>query len=195
MRRNERPDGSCWVADATNGQVVRLAYYYTLTFTGDSGQIAVDGVSHALPWAEDSVIGSLVTLEALPDATSDFLGWSDDFSGAANPMTITADADYTIGVDFSGAGHALALAASGEGTILVNGVERDPGSSAERAALPLARRAWPYHCAIGQNDGSSVAPVFPKDVLLREALHWTGDSPLVPQRAGTAFPVIDNRRP
>jgi len=188
-------DWSCWVADTANGHIVRLAYYYTLTFTGDSGQITVDGVSHALPWAEDIVIGSLVTLEAVPDATSDFLGWSGDFSGAANPMTITADADYTTGVEFSGAGPALPLAARGEETILVNGVERDPGSSAERAALPPARGTWPYHCAIGQNDGSSVAPVFPKDVLLREALHWTGDSPLVSQRAGTAFPVIDNRRP
>jgi hypothetical protein len=136
--------GSCWVADTANGQVVRLAYYYTLIFTGDSGRITVDGVSHALPRAEDIAIGSLVTLEAVPEAASEFLGWSGDFSGATTPMTITADADYIIGVEFTGAGHARALTASGEGTILVDGVEQvtpwsarfEPGTSVTLEPLP-----------------------------------------------------------
>jgi hypothetical protein len=90
------------------------------------------------------VLGAAVTLEALPDATRDFLGWSGDFSGTTNPMTITTDADYTIGVDFTGAGHALTLAASGQGTILLDGVEQvtpwsarfEPGTSVTLEAVP-----------------------------------------------------------
>ena len=90
------------------------------------------------------MIGSAVTLEALPDAACDFVGWSGDFSGTTNPMTVTADADYTIGVGFTGAGHALTLGASGQGTILVDGVERvtpwsarfEPGASVTLEALP-----------------------------------------------------------
>jgi len=139
-------DWSCWVADTGNGQVVRLAYVYTLTFTGAGGQVAVNGVTHSLPWVEGFGMGSPVTVEALPDATSDFTGWFGDFSGTTNPMAIVADADYVIGLEFAAAGHALTLDASGQGRILVDGVERvtpwsatfEPGVDVTVEALPAS---------------------------------------------------------
>lgn len=117
-------DGGCWVADYGNQDVVRLSHYYTLALDGANGQVVVDGVPQALPWSDDFAFGTEVTLEALPDATYEFAGWSGDLLGATNPTTITMDRDKSVAATFSKIQHTLTLTGTGDGAVLVDGTER-----------------------------------------------------------------------
>ncbi|NIM50153.1 MAG: hypothetical protein GTO22_13035, partial [Gemmatimonadales bacterium] len=94
---------------------------YMLSIVGDGeGQIAVDGVTHALPWSGVFDCGTNVTLEALADSCAEFAGWSGDLSGGENPAVITVDGAKTVTAVFSQAEHALSLTGSG-GVVFVDG--------------------------------------------------------------------------
>ncbi len=94
---------------------------YMLSIAGDGeGQIAVDGVSHALPWSGVFDCGTSVTLEALADTCAEFAGWSGDLSGGENPAVITVDGAKTVTALFSQAEHTLSLTGSG-GVVVVDG--------------------------------------------------------------------------
>jgi hypothetical protein len=74
----------------------------TVTFTGTGGQVRINGVSHVLPWSESVTYGSTVAVQALPDATHSFTGWSGALTGTTNPTTFTlnTDANVSIAVGF-----------------------------------------------------------------------------------------------
>jgi DNA-binding beta-propeller fold protein YncE len=116
-------DGGCWVADYGNQDVVRLSHYYTLALDGANGHVVVDGVPQALPWSDHFAFGTEVALEAVPDATYEFAGWSGDLSGATNPTTITMDRDKSVAATFSKIQHTLTLTGTGDGAVLVDGTE------------------------------------------------------------------------
>lgn len=83
---------------ADNGDITAsgsAATYRTLTQgTTTGGQIIghIDGTLYA--------DGSTVTLTAVPGGSAIFGGWTDDASGTVNPLTVTLDANKTIGANF-----------------------------------------------------------------------------------------------
>ena len=142
-------DGSCWVADYGNGQVVRLAYQYTLSLSGNNGHVEVDGVAKTLPWSGDYVNGTEVTLEAIPDATYEFSAWSGDLTGSDNPTTVTVESDMSIVANFSKIHYQLDLQGVGEGTISVDGAEKSlPWSGLIAAGTSVSLGASPASCYV-----------------------------------------------
>jgi allophanate hydrolase subunit 2 len=93
---------------------------HTLSLTGANGQVKVNGTAEALPWSGTFSWGSVVTLEAAPDAGYEFGGWSGDLTGSESPTTITVDADKAIGAAFTQLQHTLSLTGS-NGQVKVNG--------------------------------------------------------------------------
>ncbi len=93
---------------------------YSLSVLID-GPGTVDGI----PSKIDSIPeGTIITLEAIPNAGAKFNGWSGDISGTTNPTTITMDADKEIFASFvevgipctDAADVALSFAQDGAGT-------------------------------------------------------------------------------
>lgn len=66
-----------------------------------SGQIKVNGILRSLPFSQMFNAGTIVSLEAVPDAYSIFTGWSGDLIGSTNPTTITMNSNKDIVVNFS----------------------------------------------------------------------------------------------
>jgi len=76
-----------------------IQYTLSLTTTG-AGTVLVAGVSVELPWSGAFGSGSSVTLEAVPEEDTEFIGWSGDVSLAGNPIEVAIDADKDIVVVF-----------------------------------------------------------------------------------------------
>ena len=93
---------------------------HTLSLTGSNGQVKVNGTAQPLPWSDSFSWGSVVALEAVPEAGYEFGGWSGDLTGNTNPTTITVDADKAVGAAFTQLQHTLSLTGS-NGQVKVNG--------------------------------------------------------------------------
>ena len=95
---------------------------YTLTLTGVSGQVRVNGLTTTLPASVTVLAGSTVLLEAVPDAHYAFAGWSGGLTGSATPTTVAITADTTIVAEFAPSEYALTIAAlNGSGSLDVGG--------------------------------------------------------------------------
>ncbi|MEM9379146.1 MAG: DUF1349 domain-containing protein [Planctomycetota bacterium] len=70
----------------------------TATAGNGSGTIVVD------PDQPTYACGDVVTLTAVPDPGSEFLGWSDGATGTENPLSIVAVANLTVTATFAAAG-------------------------------------------------------------------------------------------
>ena len=57
--------------------------------------------------------GTSVLLEAVPSSGYRFNEWSEDYSGTANPITVTTDCDKVIRANFSEITHILTIAVNG----------------------------------------------------------------------------------
>ncbi|MFB3882474.1 MAG: S-layer homology domain-containing protein [Armatimonadota bacterium] len=66
-----------------------------------SGMIKVDGEPVALPWSQQYVPGTSLTLEALPNECSLFDGWSGDVQGDEDTIVVSMDAPKNITASFS----------------------------------------------------------------------------------------------
>jgi uncharacterized repeat protein (TIGR02543 family) len=97
---------------------------YTLAVgsgTGN-GSIKADGVQHSLPWAGTYDGGTVVMLEAVPDAGYHFAGWAGGLTGTTNPAFITMSGNENVSVGFGNDTYALLLSGVGSGGVKVNGV-------------------------------------------------------------------------
>jgi len=143
----DQSNGTCWVADNGNGDVVRLDFLYDLSVGGDNGQLLVDGSHEFLPYSTMLPRGREVTLEAVPDSTYEFTGWSGDLSGSENPTTVTVTSDMSITANFSKIQYQLDLTGIGDGTVLVDGVEHSlPWSGLFDAETSVDLEAVPGSC-------------------------------------------------
>jgi hypothetical protein len=96
--------------------------YYKLTLTKvGNGSVRVNGDLHTLPWSGSFLAGTPVTLQAVPDASWYFAGWSGDVTGSANPILVTMDSDQSITASFTEETLHLELAAVSEGSIKLDG--------------------------------------------------------------------------
>ncbi|MCJ7750370.1 MAG: S-layer homology domain-containing protein, partial [Armatimonadetes bacterium] len=75
-------------------------FQLTVTKSG-SGSVQVDGVGQSLPWSGPFANGAQVTVEAVADADGQFVEWSGDVTGSANPITLTMDSDKNIEAEFA----------------------------------------------------------------------------------------------
>jgi len=122
----------------------QIFYTLNLDATG-SGSVKVNGVSHALPWASSFASGSVVRLEAIPDADWEFTGWSGDVDESSPVFFVTMAADTDITAGFSEY-PILTITGSGSGAVRVNWVTRSlpwsqgfpTGSSVVLEAVPAA---------------------------------------------------------
>ncbi len=95
---------------------------YTLTVTGTHGSLSVDGVPAALPYSTSCDHGQVINLEAVPDASYRFSGWSGDAIGTANPIDVAVTGDTSIVASFGSGSYALSLSGTG-GIVKVNGID------------------------------------------------------------------------
>jgi len=77
--------------------LLSASYTLTITYVGNGhGSVTTN------PSGSSFVAGTVVTLTAVPSATSSFAGWSGEgLSGLTNPITLTMDADKTVTAGFS----------------------------------------------------------------------------------------------
>ena len=140
-------DATCWATDTGGHQVAHLELLHTLSLAGSNGVVEVDSTPHALPWSDTYQRGSSVVLEAVPDPTYEFTSWSGDLSGSENPKVITVDSDMSITATFTNIYYTLTLNGTGEGTVLVNGVERTlPWSGSFTAESVVSLEGVPGSC-------------------------------------------------
>jgi hypothetical protein len=124
--------------------------------------------------------GTIVTVTAIPQAGSEFAGWSGDLSGPANPRTIAMDGDkqvvatfnleqppppgqYTLGISLSGSGSGQITASPPDGpyesgTVVTLAAEAQPGSVFVRWSGDLAGSANP--ATITMDSNKQVTAVF-----------------------------------
>ena len=86
-----------------------------------TGTVKVNGDTKELPWSASYPFGTSLTLEATPDATFSFDGWSHDLAATDNPITFELRDDMDINAAFDLQQIPLRLAAVGSGSIEVNG--------------------------------------------------------------------------
>jgi uncharacterized repeat protein (TIGR02543 family) len=94
---------------------------YTLNLNGSHGQVKVNSVGCALPWAGAFDYGTVVNLEAVADTGYHFTAWSGDLAGTTNPTSVTMTGDKTIAPGFAINSYTLSLAGS-HGAVKVNSV-------------------------------------------------------------------------
>jgi hypothetical protein len=146
-------------AIAMDGDRLVLAEFavnsYTLSVTGVHGTLMVDDVAETVPYSASYDYGAVVTLEAVPDVGYEFVGWSGDVTGTANPLDITIAGDMAVVANFRLGHHSLSLSGAG-GMVKVDGVAR---------ALP-----W-----VGQYDYGSVVELEAAPDSCMRFLAWSGD--------------------
>jgi hypothetical protein len=88
--------------------------------------------------------GASVTLNAIPDATHVFTGWSGDLSGTANPLTFTVGAqNYSVVANFAAVTHTVAASVTPAGAGNVSGAgSYNVGATATLTATPDATHAF-----------------------------------------------------
>ncbi|MFQ5651427.1 MAG: DNRLRE domain-containing protein [bacterium] len=101
--------------------------------------------------------GTPVQLTATPDAGWQFSGWSGDLSGAANPASITMDADKQVTATFtevSAPQYTLTVTTQGSGSVALDpaGGVYDDGTQVQLTALPAA--GWQFNSWNGDLTGT-----------------------------------------
>ena len=86
---------------------------YTLSTTaGAGGSVSAGGTF---------IAGTVVTVNAFPDAVHDFAGWSGDAAGTANPVSVTVDRNKSVQANFTLKTFVLATSATAGGSVTPGG--------------------------------------------------------------------------
>lgn len=121
----------------TDGAVFRytVASSYTLTVTASP---SVGGSIGRSPDASPYVPGTVVSLTANPAAGYVFTGWSGDLTGAANPSTITMNADKNVTATFTARSSYTLTPSAGPGGSITPNVPQTivPGGSKAFTIVP-----------------------------------------------------------
>ncbi len=116
--------GSCTVsidaARSVTANFSRITFDLDVTWSGlGFGTVTSSptGINCDASCSAAFVSGQLVTLSAVPGATSDFVGWSGGGCSGTGTCTVTMDAAKSITVTFTRKSYALTLSSTGGGTI------------------------------------------------------------------------------
>ena len=97
-------------------------YTLTVSKTGTgSGTITGTGISCGPDCTETYPYNTPVTITAIPDATSDFTGWTGCDSTNSNTCTVTMTGNRSVSASFTRRTHDLTVGKSGTGTGTVTG--------------------------------------------------------------------------
>jgi hypothetical protein len=102
------------LAIAADGPDCPIRYTLTIRYAGNgSGSVTTT------PLGPTFVAGTVVTLTAVPSATSTFAGWSGAVTGMTNPITLTMNCNKTVTATFDLKAYTLTLnyAGAGAGTV------------------------------------------------------------------------------
>jgi uncharacterized repeat protein (TIGR02543 family) len=152
-----------WGGDASGATnpltvVVDAARNITATFAINTYALVVTTVgSGAVAKNPDQLAydhGTSVELTATPAANWHFVGWSDDATGATNPLTVVMDSEKDITATFALDTHALAVTTVGSGTVAKNPDQAayDHGAPVELTATPAT--GWHFTGWSGDASGS-----------------------------------------
>jgi uncharacterized repeat protein (TIGR02543 family) len=137
-----------------DGQVLNLSKI-------GNGSAKVNGTLQALPWSGSFLNGTLVALEAVPDAGWVFDGWSGDATWSGSQLTVTMDASKNITATFSQVGYVLDLSKVGSGSVKVDGTLRSlPWSDTFALGAEVTLEAVPdtgWYFAGWAGDASGIA--------------------------------------
>jgi len=144
------------VSDDTNACMDVFVRYqerdeHSLSITGEEGSVRVDATPRQLPWTGQFLAGSVVTLDAEADECWEFVQWSGDLSGDANPVTLTMDGNKSIGAEFDQRLNTVTVESIGGcGALWVNGEEAPPAELPWSQTFPcgtvLTLEAQPCEC-------------------------------------------------
>jgi uncharacterized repeat protein (TIGR02543 family) len=119
---------------------------YTLTTQASpGGSVSGGGTFNA---------GTNVAVSATPGATYEFVGWSGDASGLANPISVLVDRNKTVQANFALRSYALTTAASGGGSVTAGGTYPH-GSTVTVTATPSS--GYRFTGWSGDASGSAVS--------------------------------------
>lgn len=125
---------------------------YTLTTSATAGGAVTPGGVFTT--------GTNVTVTAIPDAVHDFVGWTGDAGGAANPLTVLMDRSKTVQAMFAPKNYSLSTSAGTGGSVSPGGLF-NAGTNATVTAVPDATHdfvGW-----TGDAGGTSNPLVIPMD--------------------------------
>ena len=124
-------DGSGWYHSATVAVTVTVPppVQYVLTVAaGPGGSVSPGGTFNA---------GTSATVSAVPDGTHDFVGWSGDAGGTANPLLVPMDRNKSIQAVFAPRSYPLVTSATAGGAVTPGGTY-PPGTTVTLEATPDA---------------------------------------------------------
>jgi len=119
-----------------------VAISVTQTFTLSVSSFGPGGVTLDPPGGT-YLAGTTVTVTAVPDADSAFLGWSGDLSGASNPESVVMSADRSVNAGFATL-YDVSASATGPGSLTLDppGGTYPAGTVVTVSALPGAGAAF-----------------------------------------------------
>jgi len=107
---------------AVDGQVTTPTEMCELSLSGTGGHVEVDGEPHSLPWSEEYLCNSELSLLAVPDPGYDFSTWSGDLVTTENPAALLLDSSKSVTAEFVSEPCSLTILGS-NGYIAVDGFE------------------------------------------------------------------------
>ncbi len=106
---------------------------YEISLAGEGpGTVSVNGEARSLPWTGAFPYGTVVVLQAAPEAHCHFVDWTGDFATTANPAFVFVNGDKSITAHFAVDTFAVRIGAA-NGGVLVNG---DPVSLPWSSTVP-----------------------------------------------------------
>ena len=139
----------------------QVSYTLNLVKTGN-GSVMVNGTLYSLPWSGTFSSGSVVQLEAIPDAGWGFANWTGDLSSSAISTSINMTSNKNVTANFSQVNYTLNLSKSGNGSVRVNGTLRSlpwsgqlvSGTQVQLEAVPDT--GWSFANWTGDLSGSAI---------------------------------------
>lgn len=129
--RSAANDGSGWYQSATVSVTVVSpppVQYALSTSAGTGGSVTSGGLFNA---------GTSAAVSAVPDATHDFVGWTGDAAGAANPVAVLMDRNKAVQAVFALKSYVLVTSATTGGAVTPGGAY-PPGTTITLSASPDA---------------------------------------------------------
>ena len=123
-----------------------------------SGTIKIDGVKPcSYPDTNFLEVGTIASLEAIPEPGYYFAGWMGDLTGSDNPSAIEMDSEKAITANFSRITYALTIEVNGSGSITPSGNRQDyeSGTVVEITAIPDS--GWQFDGWNGNVDDQALA--------------------------------------
>jgi len=157
-------------------------FQLTVTKSG-SGSVTVDGVERSLPWSGLFANGAQVTVEAVAEDDEQFVEWSGDVTGSANPITLTMNSDKSVKAEFACTAGPFSdvpcdhWAAEAIAAVHDAGIANGYSDGSYLPDLAVARAAMAVFLARGLAGGTEGVPAGPEAATFSDVPtdHWAFD--------------------